>query len=86
MEEGNADRLKVRDRMMEAAQAQNGDPGWAAKGTAAGLQVTYTWMAKNLNFYTVEAFVPWTALAHAPKNPLLTVMADLTKQRTEWVP
>lgn len=86
MEEGTAARLKVRDRMMEAAQAQCGDPGWSAKGTAAGLQVLYTWLHENRNFYTVEAFVPWTTFAHAPQNPLIVVMGDLIKQKTEWVP
>lgn len=86
MEEGTAERLKVRDRMMEAAQAQYGDPGWSAKGTAAGLQVLYTWLHGNGNFYTVEAFVPWTTIAHAPKNPLLVVMDDLAKQKKEFKP
>lgn len=86
MEESTAGRLKVRDRMMEAAQAQYGDPGWSAKGTDAGLRVLYMWLHTNCNFYTVEAFVPWAVLAHAPQNPLIVVMDDLIKQKTEWKP
>ncbi len=86
MEEGIAERLTIRDRLMEAATAQMGDPGWGARATAAGIQVTYTWLHEICNFYTVEAFVPWTALAHAPRSPMLTVMDDLIKQKKEWVP
>lgn len=86
MEEGVAGRLRARDRMMEAAQAQGGDPGWAAKGTNTGLQVTYTWLHGNGNFYTVETFVPWTTIARAPKNPLLAVMDDLIKQKENFNP
>ena len=79
--------------MMEAALAQRGDPGWSARGSLAGLQVLYTWQhlepgnpPRPGNFYTVEAFVPWTILAHAPKNPLLVVMDDLLKQKTDFKP
>lgn len=72
--------------MIAAAKAQGDDPGWSARVTIAGLQVTYTWRHETGNFYTVEAFVPWTALAHAPTNPLIAVMGDLLKQKTEWKP
>lgn len=86
MEEGSVEQTTVVMRMIAAAKAQGDDPGWSAKVMTAGLQVIYTWLHRNGNFYTIEAFVPWTALAHAPKNPLLVVMNDLIKQKEEWAP
>jgi len=88
MEGSVAERLRVQERMIEAAQVQEGDPGWSAKVTPAGLQVTYTWRAMRCgtpgNFYTVESFVPWTTLARARVNPLLAIMDDLLKQKMEF--
>ena len=93
MEESVAERLRVQERMIEAAHAQGDDPGWNARVTVAGLQMTYTWRHRkpdNLlslgNFYTVENLTPWTSIAHALRNPLLTAMDDLLKQKTEWKP
>lgn len=89
MEEGSVVQTTVVMRMIEAAVAQEDDPGWSAKVLSTGLQITYTWFRRQTptstkDFYTVEAFVPWTTLAHAPKNPLLAVMGDLLQQKTEF--
>ncbi len=92
--EKDAEGRLTKDRMIEAAMHQQGDPGWSAKITTSGINITYTWQHMYYHpftgrqipgeFYTVEAFCPWTTLARAPKNPLLSVMADMLKQKAEY--
>lgn len=96
MEKGVEERLRCQDRMVEAANVQLGDPGWSTKVMTSGLNVSYTWQHMNYHpftsrpmpgeYYTVEAFCPWTTLARAPKNPLLVLMDDILKAKKDYKP
>jgi hypothetical protein len=82
---------KVQERLMEAAHAQEGDPGWSAQVVADGIRLTYLWMrpgsdSSSGNFYKVEALVSWADITHALENPLIAAMDDLLKQKEEWKP
>ena len=68
-------------RMIVAAHAQEGDPGWSARVIPDGIQLTYAWRSENGKFYVVENLTSWTAIALAKVNPLLFAMSDLLKQK-----
>lgn len=93
MEEGSLEQTTVVMRLIAAAQAQGEDTGWAIRVMPGGIRITYIWQHLSPgnppvpgNYYTVENFTPWKAIARAPRNPLLRAMDDLIKQKTEWKP
>lgn len=85
---------KVVQRLIEAAKAQGDDPCWSIKVQPTGIRIMYLWqhfVPSNTsippgNWWTIENFTPWGAINFAPRNPLLTAMDDLTKQKASWKP
>lgn len=74
----------VAQRLIEAAYKTDDHDGWTLAVRYTGLRVRYTWQHENKNWYTVEAFVPWGTIERAPRNPILPVLDDLTKQMMEF--
>ena len=76
----------IAERLIAAAEKAQGDIGWTVEIRSPGICIRYTWLHENGQFYTVENFTVWRAIEQARINPLLLVMNDLIKQKTEWVP